>query len=415
MTSIRRGAPALASPLFFVVALTSPSAAQCGYESGSPQCFSFAPPPSEIGNISENLILRSNELTITGDIRFRARMADSPDGVAYNGADQIASRARVNMDYVLNDQARAFVQFNFSETFSGSEAYSDAVVGETFNGVGQAYLIAQDLLGLGEELRIGRSYFTLASGLVYGSCDYLQYPAAGTGLWFSKKYEEHAFEVFAFDNNGTYTPPSTSTGARFVGATAHLDLGNDVLEAVDPWILFGTGEGDVQNDDEWYGLTVHGALGATEEGPAFLDWNVEVAQREVDLTNESRTAYRAIVSKDFSAQTDGVLTKVSLTRTDSEGAMHINPGDFNSAGLLHQYGGAWRSKLETNQLGVSLKPTDKLDVELAYLNFDASGNKNNEVDVMLGSPVGKGVHGWVGYGRDEDDREVLFAQLTMFF
>ncbi|MEZ6015421.1 MAG: hypothetical protein R3F49_09930 [Planctomycetota bacterium] len=417
MTSIRAGLTVLAPPVLSVLALASPSMAQCGYESGSPQCFSFAPPPSEVGNISENLILRSNELTITGDIRFRARSGDSPNDAPYNGrADQIASRARVNMNYVLNEKARAFVQFNFSETFAGSESYSDAYSGQTFNGISQAYLLSEDLLGLGEELRIGRSYFTLASGLVYGSCDFLQYPAAGTGAWFSKHFgedDQHALEVFAFDNNGTQT--SAATGSRFVGATGRIGLGNDVLEAIEPWVLLGTGDGDVVNEDQWFGLTVHGAVGKQEDHPSLFDWNVEFAQREVDATDDSRTAYRAVVSKDLAEVTDGVVKKVTLTRTDAEGAMHINPGDFNTAGLLHQYGGAWRSELITNQLGVKLKPTEKLDIDLAYINFDAAGNKNNELDVMLGTPIGNGVHGWVGYGRDEDDREVLYAQLTMFF
>jgi len=413
MTSIRVSAPLLATSL---VGLTAPALAQCGYETGSPQCYSFAPPPSEIGNVTESLILRSNDLTITGDIRFRARMGDAPDDTVYplNGKnDQIASRARVNMDYVLNEQARAFVQFNFSETFSGSEPYSDAVVGETFNGIAQAYMLTDDLFGLGETMRIGRSEFTLASGLVYGSCDFLQYPAAGTGLWFSRQFGEHAIEVFAFDNNGTQT--AAATGARFAGATGRIDLANDVVEAIEPWLLIGTGEGDVDNDDEWFGLTLHGSIMKEEEGGSLFDWNVEVAQREVEATDDSRTAYRAIISKDLKGFTDGKVDGVSFTRSDAEGAMHINPADFNTAGILHQYGGAWRSELITNQFGASFSPTEKLDVELAYLNFDANGNSNNEVDVMAGYPIGKGVHGWVGYGRDEDEREVAYVQLTMYF
>jgi hypothetical protein len=220
MTSNLAGLPALAA---LGIAVGAPAAAQCGYTSGSPSCFSFAPPPSEIGNVSDDLGLRSDKLTISGDIRFRWR-GDSFDRdvmPAYTDGDQIASRARVNLDYIVREGVRAFVQFNFSETFAGSEPYSDAVVGETFNGIAQAYLLTEDLLGLGEELRIGRSYFTLASGLVYGSCDYLQYPASATGLWVSKHFgeaDQHAVELFGFDNNGTQT--TAATGARFVGARA---------------------------------------------------------------------------------------------------------------------------------------------------------------------------------------------------
>jgi len=413
MTSIR--VPAGAALASSLVALAAPAAAQCGYDAGSPQCYSFAPPASEIGNISDNLVLRSNQLTISGDIRFRARSGDSPNDAPYAGngrSDQIASRVRVNMDYVLNDVARAFVQFNSSETFAGAEPYSDAFPDGTFNGISQAYILTQDMLGWGEEIRIGRSEFVLASGLVYGSCDFLQYPAAGTGLWFSKKIDEHAFEIFGFDNNGTQT--AAATGARFVGGTGRVDLGNDLLKTIEPWVLFGTGEGDVDNEDSWYGLTFRGAVAKTEESSLF-DWNVEVAQREVDATDDDRTAYRAIVSKDLASYTDGFVDRVQLTRTDADGAMHINPADFNTAGLLHQYFGAWRSELITNQVGVTMSPTEKLDLELAYLNFDQDGDKNNELNAMLGHPIGKGVHGWIGYGRDEDDRQVVYAQVTMFF
>ncbi len=415
MTLIRTlaSAPALATSAVAFVVLPASAAAQCGYESGSPQCFSFAPEPGEIGNISDGLILRSNELTITGDIRFRMRTADSPMGTPYAEGDQIASRTRINMDYVLNEKARAFVQWNFSETFAGSDPYSDATPGNNFNGVGQAYLLTEDLLGLGETLRIGRSNFTLASGLVYGSCDYLQYPAAGTGLWVSRSFDEHAVEIFAFDNNSTLT--GAADGARFIGGTGRIDLGGEAFASIEPWVLFGTGDGDVDNEDDWLGVTFQGSIDAHEERPSLFDWNFEFAQRDVEATDETRDAYRLVLSKDTTACSLGPISEIAVTRSDSEGAMHINPGDFNTAGLLHQFGGAWRSELITNQLAVTIEPNEKLDVFVTYLNFDAAGNKNNELDLMAGYPLSEGVHGWVGYGRDEDDREVLFAQLTMFF
>jgi hypothetical protein len=162
-------------------------------------------------------------------------------------------------------------------------------------------------------------------------------------------------------------------------------------------------------------VTLQGSIGAEEEKASLFDWNLEFAQRDVDATDKTRDAYRLVFSKDTSEMFNGTLSKVSLTRTDSDGAMHVNPGDFNTAGLLHQYGGAWRSELISHQLAVTIEPNEKLDVHLTYLNFDAAGNKNNELDLMAGYPLADGVHGWVGYGRDEDDREVLFAQLTMFF
>lgn len=34
---------------------------------------------------------------------------------------------------------------------------------------------------------------------------------------------------------------------------------------------------------------------------------------------------------------------------------------------------------------------------------------------MIGKPIAQGVYGWVGYGRDDDDRQVGYLQLTVFF
>ncbi|MEZ6021629.1 MAG: hypothetical protein R3F17_16530 [Planctomycetota bacterium] len=236
--------------------------------------------------------------------------------------------------------------------------------------------------------------------------------AAGTFLWISKHYDQHAVELFGFGNNGTVT--SAADGTRFVGATGRIGLGSDELQAIEPWVLFGTGDGDATSDDSWMGVTLHGSIGAQKEHPSMFDWNLEYARRDVDATDETRDAYRIVLSKDTSEMW-GAVKGIHLTRTESDGAMHINPGDFNTAGLLHQFGGAWRSDLATNQFGMHIEPNEKLDINLAFLNFDAAGNKNNELDAMVGYPLAEGVHGWLGYGRDEDDREVIYAQMTMYF
>lgn len=417
---------------FHVVAVATlplavPTFAQCGYESGTPQCFSFAPPLPEAGNVGEDLVLVSDRLRITGDIRFRSRNAWEPSSGNYTPTssnpaagvgDQVSSRARINIDFEVNEDVRAFAQFNFAEVWPGSDAYSDAdpnSLATNFNGIAQAFLVTKDALGLGEEMRIGRSYYALASGLIYGSCDFLQFPAAGTGIWISREFGEHSIELFGFDNNGTNT--NQADGQRFVGATARIDLGNEAIEALEPYVLFGTGDGDAVGaavpdftDDVWYGLASMGSV------DRFV-WNAEVAQRDVDATDDQFLAYRVNAFADTADLTGDILHRVRVTRTDSEGRLHINPGDFNSAGLLHQYGGAWRTELATNQLGLTFKPTETLSVELAYVNLDSpipSGGEH-EVDLMIAKKLLDGAHGWLGYGRDEDDREVLFAQLTVFF
>lgn len=417
--TVRQATPiALAAILF-----AAPASAQCGYQSGTPQCFSFAPPPPEAGNIGEDLTLVSDKLRITGDIRFRSRNAWAPTGTPYAVGDQISSRARLNLDFAVNENVRAFTQFNFSEVWPGSDPYSDADPNNTaseFNGIAQAYLETKDLLGLGEGVRIGRSYYALASGLIYGSCDFLQYPAAGTGVWLSKEFGEHKVEVFGFDNNGTFTkngPNSAADGQRFVGASARFDLGNEYASALEPYILFGTGDGDAVpagnpnfTEDMWVGLASMGKIDR-------FTWNAEVAQREADVTDDSFLAYRVNAFADIADIAGGVVERVRVTRTDAEGRMHINPGDFNSAGLLHQYGGAWRSDLSTNQVALTFKPQDTLSIDVAYVNLDSQvpTGGEHEVDIMLSKKLLDGAFGWIGYGIDDDERQVLYAQLTVFF
>ncbi|MCY3001062.1 MAG: hypothetical protein NTV21_04595 [Planctomycetota bacterium] len=433
MTNPRRVSIALAA-----LALAVPAAAQCGYQSGTPQCFSFAPPPPVAGNVGEDLVLVSDKLKISGDIRFRTRNAWKPSGGNYTPTsanpnagvgDQISSRLRINLDFTVNENITTFAQFNFSEVWPGGDAYSDADPnGNTndFDGMAQAYLQAKDLLGLDETLRIGRSYFALASGLIYGSCDFLQFPAAGTGVWLSREFGAHKLEVFGIDNNGTITTNGlgndVADGQRFVGAHARIDLGNELISALEPYVLFGTADGDRFNaaqgnpdftKDSWYGLAAMGKIDR-------FTWNGEIAQRNDDVptgSDNTFVGYRVNVLTDTADLTGNVLNRVRLTRTDSEGRLHINPGDFNSAGLLHQYGGAWRSDLSTDQLGLTFKPTETLSVDLAYLYMDSTiqSGGSHEVDLMIAKKLREGAHAWVGYGRDEDDRQVLFVQLTVFF
>ena len=111
------------------------------------------------------------------------------------------------------------------------------------------------------------------------------------------------------------------------------------------------------------------------------------------------------------------MDEISFTRTSSQGAMHVNPADFNSAGLLHQYGGAWRSDLETNQPAVELAPCEEVDLDLNLIRFggnDATLGKT-ELDVLLGKRLGAGLYGSLGYGRDDDGRQVAYVLLSVFF
>jgi hypothetical protein len=164
--------------------------------------------------------------------------------------------------------------------------------------------------------------------------------------------------------------------------------------------------------DAWLGVDALGLL------PGELHWNVEYAHRMVDGAKD-RTAWRGTVTRHLE-WFDGAVQSVSLQITDANGKMDVgNPADFNSAGLLHQYGGAWRSDLQTGQLGVRFAPlTDvSLDVNLLTLDRrDASPQLGDfEADVILGAKFASGVYASGGYGIDNDRRQVGYVQLTMNF
>ena len=397
-------------PLSAAVAATlvcaSSLVAQNCYENHS-QCFSFAPDADAAGRIESGIALRSKQLTITGDIRFRLRAAETVAGAAYNSNDQQAARARVQLAYQVNEKIQAFVEFNFSETWAGSDPYSDALPGENYNKVAQAYVAVEDMFGFGDKWRVGRSNYVLANGLILGSCDFLQFPSSFTGAWVSRNFFGHDVEVFVLDDYGPLQAPVD--GTRYGGATGKLNFCKEgPVESVGAYYMAGTNDGDTKSEDSWFGAEGRGAV------PGVLQWNAEFAQRNV-VGAKDRMAYRARVLRKFEC----FLEQISLTRTDSEGAMHVNPADFNSAGLLHQYAGAWRSDLDTWQLGFELNPGWGVDVGINLLHLDRDGAAAElgefEGDVTVGKTLDSGVHVFAGYGRDDDDREVVYAQLTVFF
>lgn len=388
------------------------------------RCFTFGPPPGvDAGKIDTGgaLELHSEKLKIEGDIRLRVRTGDTRSGHPYNGtADQQATRARVRLTFQATEQVQAFAEFNFSETWAGSESYSDALAGEDFNGVSQFYLLADDMLGFEDKWRVGRSEYTLGNGLIIGSCDYLQRPGTYTGVWFSRRIAGHDFELFMFDDYGPLQ--AEHSGVRYIGGSASINFGeccNGVLAAIKPYYMTGTHDGDEvavtanpTEDDAWFGVDANGTL------PGDVHWYGEWAQRFVDAADD-HMAWRATVSKQV-ALFDGVLDTLSLQHTDADGKMDVgNPADFNSAGLLHQYGGAWRSDLQTNQLGVKVLPGCDINVDVNLLTLDRRGTATQlgdfEADFVVGRKFRSGVYLSAGYGFDNDFRQVGYFQLTLEF
>jgi hypothetical protein len=400
------------------------------------QCWSFAPRGDEVDRMETGLTLRSKQLTITGDIRLRIRGANAPTDAPYQEADQQATRARVQMNYQATEKVRAKVEFLFAETWAGSESYSDALGGlpgapnEQYNKVSQAYAASTDLLGADEEIRVGRSDFFLSNGFILGSCDFLQFPSTFTGAWVGRKFGPVAIEGFVFDDYGPLQNGNLRDGVRFAGGWATWRVCDDgPLTLASAYYLQGTGDGDPgtgltpayqdYRNDHWWGVDARGQL------PGEFGWLAEFAQR-VDEDDAGAVgdidpiAYRVRVNRPV----NDWLTDVSLTRTDSEGALQINPGDFNSAGLLHQYAGAWRSDLDTWQLGAVLSPGFGLDVTLNFLTLDHDGARGGGINRQLGhfesnaivaKTLDDGVHIAAGYGFDNDRRQVGYLQFTVYF
>jgi hypothetical protein len=403
---------------------------------GFQQCWSFAPRGSEVDRVPTGLSLRSKELLITGDLRVRLRGANAPSDAPYQEADQQATRARVQLGFQATDKVRAKVEFLFAESWAGSESYSDSLGGlqgapnEQYNKVSQAYALCEDLLGLGEVIRVGRSDFFLSNGLILGSCDFLQFPSTFTGAWAGRKFGPVEVEGFLFDDYGPLQNGNLRDGTRFAGGSAKWTVSDDgPIGLLSAYFLTGTGDGDLgagvapayqdYRNDSWWGLDGKGSL------PLGLNWMGELAQRiDEDDTGAAGDidplAYRMRVAKPVG----GVVTEVSLTRTESEGSLQINPGDFNSAGLLHQYAGAWRSDLDTWQLGCVLDPGLDLDVTLTVLTLDHDGASGGGINRQLGhfesnaivaKTLDTGVHIAAGYAIDNDERQVGYLQLTVYF
>lgn len=413
---------ALAAASAAVFSLASSVTAQSCYDAQH-RCFTFGPPPgSDVGKVDTDgaLDLRSAKLAIEGDLRLRVRTGDTRTGYPYNGtADQQATRGRIRMRYQATEKVQALAEFNFSETWAGSESYSDALAGEDFNGVSQFYLKATDMFGFQDKWVVGRSEYILGNGLILGSCDYLQRPGTFTGVWFSREIGGHDFEVFMFDDYGPLQ--SVHPGVRYFGGTASINFGescNGWLGKIKPYYMVGSHDGNEttgankSEDDAWLGVDAQGTV------LSDVQWNAEYAHRFVDATKD-RTAWRATITKQV-ALFDGVLDSVSLQHSDADGKMDVgNPADFNSAGLLHQYGGAWRSDLQTTQLGLHVLPGNDISFDVNLLSLDRRGTSTQqgdyEADFIVGKKFLSGVYASAGYGVDNDRRQAGYLQLTLNF
>ena len=91
---------------------------------------------------------------------------------------------------------------------------------------------------------------------------------------------------------------------------------------------------------------------------------------------------------------------------------------------MHQYAGIWRSSLDTNQAAVAMAPGGGVDARVTMLTLDHDGRDTTginqqlgdfEVDLLLGKEIKPGVNLGLGYGFDNDTRQVGDFQVTVFF
>jgi hypothetical protein len=218
-----------------------------------------------------------------------------------------------------------------------------------------------------------------------------------------------------FDDYGPLQAQLPGGGQRFYGATGRLNFCEEgPVQQLVGYYMAGSGGGDVKTlaDDSWYGAEAAGTI------PGRIGWQAQFAQRQRAGFMDP-TAYRLRFDRYFEDVLGGFLHGLSYVRTDSEGPLHVNPGDFNTAGLLHQYGGAWRSDLDTNQFIIATKPGWDVDFTVTMLTLDRDGQAvqlgHFETDFLVSKQLKPGIYAAAGYGFDNDERQVGYFQLTCFF
>ena len=321
----------------------------------------------------------STGVDFSGDARARN---------AWSGGAWVDTRVRANMHFAVNESSSAFVQWTGTETWDTAVAGVEAI--EAAANISQAWFSTSNLLSMGADWKLGRSYMTVGSGMVLGSNEWDQRPSTWSGVWISSDAAGLAIDAFAI-NGGALA------NEEMWGLSTSLGLGdNGFINAIDPWYIAGADGSEAT----WMGASAGGTV-------AMLDWSADWANHEDGATDDSATSVS--VSMGMGDMSGDFINSISYTMTDADGDVTIDAADWNSAGLLG--GGAWADELETTQIGLCLDIMEGYDVGVNWID---DGGDDNETDITVSRALGGGVDAWVGYGSQGDD-EVGYIQLSLNF
>ncbi|MDP6849758.1 MAG: hypothetical protein QF524_02335, partial [Planctomycetota bacterium] len=115
----------------------------------------------------------STGVDFSGDARARN---------AWAGGAWVDTRVRANMNFAVNESSTAFVQWTGTETWGdGASLLENGTTGN----ISQSWFSTSNLLSLGADWKMGRSYMTVGSGMVLGSSEWDQRPSTWSGVWIS--------------------------------------------------------------------------------------------------------------------------------------------------------------------------------------------------------------------------------------
>ncbi len=330
----------------------------------------------------------STGVDFSGDARARnAWSGGGADNNVWATGAWVDTRVRANMNFAVNESSSAFVQWTGTETWGSAASLAEN--GATGN-ISQAWFSTSNLLSMGADWKMGRSYMTVGSGMVLGSSEWDQRPSTWSGVWISSDAAGLAIDAFAI-NGGALA------NEEMWGLSTSLGLGdNGFINAIDPWYIAGADGSEAT----WMGASAGGTV-------AMLDWSADWANHEDGATDDSATSVS--VSMGMGDMSGDFINSISYTMTDADGDVTIDAADWNSAGLLG--GGAWASDLETTQIGLCLNLMEGYDVGVNWID---DGSDDNETDITVSRALGGGVDAWVGYGSQGDD-EVGYIQLSLNF
>ena len=320
----------------------------------------------------------SNGVDFSGDMRLR----NTDNDTAANGA---ATRMRVNAAFAVSETTSAFAQWTAGDAWGTGGA----------SGMSQGYITTSDLLGTGGNWQVGTSYHTLGSGRILGTDEWAANPHTYSGAHYSN--------TFGGMDLGISKIRDTDTGnADLDVITASMGMGSDAFTGIDFAYIMGDGD-----DNTWWDASAGGAV-------SMFTWAAEFAN--ADAADASASAIT--IGMGMGDYSGGFLGDLSVTLTDADGNVTIDPVNHNSLGIADQLGNAWGGDTESTQIGVGLNVMEGYDVGLALISGETAGVDFEETDLTVGKALGGGVDAWLGYADWDTGAATgttVYVQLSLSF